>query len=61
MILSLQTESNGCFSREVGTAPFNLTHSSYKRSLQAKASLMEEGTGGTEIKHTYTPPGSPQQ
>ncbi|CAM5128263.1 unnamed protein product, partial [Natator depressus] len=39
------TESNGCFSREVGTAPFNLTHSGYKRSLQAKASLMEEGTG----------------
>ncbi|CAM4686355.1 unnamed protein product [Lepidochelys olivacea] len=55
------TESNGCFSREVGTAPFNLTHSGYKRSLQAKASLMEEGTGGTEIKHTCTPPGSPQQ
>ncbi|CAM4633145.1 unnamed protein product [Lepidochelys kempii] len=56
-----QTESNGCFSREVGTAPFNLTHSGYKRSLQAKASLMEEGTGGTEIKHTCTPPGNPQQ
>ncbi|CAM4703901.1 unnamed protein product [Lepidochelys olivacea] len=55
------TESNGCFSREVETAPFNLTHSGYKRSLQAKASLMEEGTGGTEIKHTCTPPGSPQQ
>ncbi|CAM4633154.1 unnamed protein product [Lepidochelys kempii] len=45
MELSGQTESNGCFSREVETAPFNLTHSGYKRSLQAKASLMEEGTG----------------
>ncbi|XP_039360054.1 alpha-2-macroglobulin-like protein 1 isoform X1 [Mauremys reevesii] len=40
-----QTDSNGCFSREVGTAPFNLTHSGYKLSLQAKASLVEEGTG----------------
>ncbi|XP_074796491.1 alpha-2-macroglobulin-like protein 1 [Natator depressus] len=45
MKLTGQTESNGCFSREVGTAPFNLTHYGYKRSLQAKASLMEEGTG----------------
>ncbi|XP_077662124.1 alpha-2-macroglobulin-like protein 1 [Eretmochelys imbricata] len=45
MKLTGRTESNGCFSREVGTAPFNLTHSGYKRSLQAKASLMEEGTG----------------
>ncbi|XP_038241338.1 alpha-2-macroglobulin-like protein 1 [Dermochelys coriacea] len=43
--LSGQTDSNGCFSREVGTAPFNLTHSGYKRRLQAKASLVEEGTG----------------
>ncbi|XP_034611566.1 alpha-2-macroglobulin-like protein 1 isoform X5 [Trachemys scripta elegans] len=43
--LTGQTESNGCFSTEVGMAPFNLTHSGYKRSLQAKASLVEEGTG----------------
>nr|XP_042702283.1 LOW QUALITY PROTEIN: alpha-2-macroglobulin-like protein 1 [Chrysemys picta bellii] len=43
--LTGQTESNGCFSTEVGMAPFNLTQSGYKRSLQAKASLVEEGTG----------------
>nr|XP_042701768.1 alpha-2-macroglobulin-like protein 1 [Chrysemys picta bellii] len=43
--LTGQTESNGCFSTEVGTAPFNLTHSGYKMSLQANASLVEEGTG----------------
>ncbi|XP_034611565.1 alpha-2-macroglobulin-like protein 1 isoform X4 [Trachemys scripta elegans] len=42
--LTGQTESNGCFSREVVMAPFNLTHSGYRMSLQAKASLMEEGT-----------------
>uniref|UniRef100_A0A8C8S4T2 Alpha-2-macroglobulin bait region domain-containing protein n=1 Tax=Pelusios castaneus TaxID=367368 RepID=A0A8C8S4T2_9SAUR len=40
-----QTERNGCFSREVGTAPFHLTHSGYMMSLQATASLVEEGTG----------------
>ncbi|XP_039360069.1 alpha-2-macroglobulin-like protein 1 isoform X14 [Mauremys reevesii] len=43
--LTGQTDSNGCFSREVVVAPVNLTHSGYKLSLQAKASLMEEGTG----------------
>ncbi|XP_050790972.1 alpha-2-macroglobulin-like protein 1 [Gopherus flavomarginatus] len=43
--LTGQTDSNGCFSREVGTAPFNLTRSGYRMSLQAKASLVEEGTG----------------
>ncbi|XP_053870695.1 alpha-2-macroglobulin-like protein 1 [Malaclemys terrapin pileata] len=43
--LTGQTDRNGCFSREVGTAPFNLTHSGYEMSLQAKASLVEEGTG----------------
>ncbi|XP_074915917.1 alpha-2-macroglobulin-like protein 1 [Chelonoidis abingdonii] len=43
--LTGQTDSNGCFSREVGTAPFNLTQSGYRMSLQAKASLVEEGTG----------------
>ncbi|XP_067398974.1 alpha-2-macroglobulin-like protein 1, partial [Emydura macquarii macquarii] len=43
--LTGQTERNGCFSREVGTAPFNLTRSGYGMSLQAKASLVEEGTG----------------
>ncbi|XP_074834771.1 alpha-2-macroglobulin-like protein 1 [Carettochelys insculpta] len=40
-----QTESNGCFSREVETAPFQLTSSGYQMRLQAKASLVEEGTG----------------
>ncbi|XP_039360112.1 alpha-2-macroglobulin-like protein 1 [Mauremys reevesii] len=43
--LTGQTDSNGCFSREVGTAPFNLTRSDYKLSLQAQASLVEDGTG----------------
>ncbi|XP_039359979.1 alpha-2-macroglobulin-like protein 1 [Mauremys reevesii] len=43
--LTGQTDSNGCFSREVGTAPFNLTYSGYEMSLQAKASLVEDGTG----------------
>ncbi|XP_065278903.1 alpha-2-macroglobulin-like protein 1 [Emys orbicularis] len=43
--LTGQTDRNGCFSREVGTAPFNLTHFGYEMSLQAKASLVEEGTG----------------
>ncbi|XP_053870604.1 alpha-2-macroglobulin-like protein 1 [Malaclemys terrapin pileata] len=43
--LTGQTERNGCFSREVVIAPVNLTNSHYKLSLQAKASLMEEGTG----------------
>ncbi|XP_065278862.1 alpha-2-macroglobulin-like protein 1 [Emys orbicularis] len=43
--LTGQTDSNGCFSREVVIAPVNLTHPHYKLSLQAKASLMEEGTG----------------
>nr|XP_023969001.1 alpha-2-macroglobulin-like protein 1 [Chrysemys picta bellii] len=43
--LTGQTDSNGCFSREVVITPINLTHSHYKLSLQAKASLMEEGTG----------------
>ncbi|XP_067412400.1 alpha-2-macroglobulin-like protein 1 [Emydura macquarii macquarii] len=41
--LTGQTERNGCFSREVGTAPFNLYHSGYMMCLQA--SLVEEGTG----------------
>ncbi|XP_050790850.1 alpha-2-macroglobulin-like protein 1 [Gopherus flavomarginatus] len=45
LVLTGQTDSNGCFSREVGTAPFNLTRSGYRMSLQAKASLVEEGTG----------------
>ncbi|XP_039360076.1 alpha-2-macroglobulin-like protein 1 isoform X2 [Mauremys reevesii] len=43
--LTGQTDSNGCFSREVGMAPFNLTRSGYEMSLQAHASLVEEGTG----------------
>ncbi|XP_067397053.1 alpha-2-macroglobulin-like protein 1 [Emydura macquarii macquarii] len=43
--LTGQTERNGCFSKEVGTAPFNLTRSGYMMSLQAEASLVEEGTG----------------
>ncbi|XP_067398973.1 alpha-2-macroglobulin-like protein 1 [Emydura macquarii macquarii] len=38
-----QTERNGCFSRDVGTAPFNLTRSGFMICLQA--SLVEEGTG----------------
>ncbi|XP_067397051.1 alpha-2-macroglobulin-like protein 1, partial [Emydura macquarii macquarii] len=41
--LTGQTERNGCFSREVGTAPFDLAHSGYMICLQA--SLVEEGTG----------------
>uniref|UniRef100_A0A8C8SGL1 Alpha-2-macroglobulin bait region domain-containing protein n=1 Tax=Pelusios castaneus TaxID=367368 RepID=A0A8C8SGL1_9SAUR len=40
-----RTKRNGCFSRKVKMAPFNLTHSGYMMSLQATASLVEEGTG----------------
>ncbi|XP_044855790.1 alpha-2-macroglobulin-like protein 1 isoform X2 [Mauremys mutica] len=43
--LTGQTDSNGCFSREVVVAPVNLTHYGYKLSLQAQASLVEDGTG----------------
>ncbi|XP_067398967.1 alpha-2-macroglobulin-like protein 1 [Emydura macquarii macquarii] len=41
--LTGQTERNGCFSREVGTAPFDLARSGFMICLQA--SLVEEGTG----------------
>ncbi|XP_074834813.1 alpha-2-macroglobulin-like protein 1 [Carettochelys insculpta] len=40
--LSGQTESNGCFSREVGIDPFPVSHS---MTLEAMASLVEERTG----------------
>ncbi|XP_026517885.2 alpha-2-macroglobulin-like protein 1, partial [Terrapene carolina triunguis] len=40
-----KTKRNGCFSRKVGTDPLKLSHSGYRMSLQAKASLVEEGTG----------------
>ncbi|XP_065433705.1 alpha-2-macroglobulin-like protein 1 [Chrysemys picta bellii] len=43
--LTGQTKRNGCFSREVGTDPLKLSHSGYRMSLQAKVSLVEEGTG----------------
>nr|XP_042701770.1 alpha-2-macroglobulin-like protein 1 [Chrysemys picta bellii] len=43
--LTGQTKRNGCFSREVGTDPLKLSHSGYRMSLQAKASLVEEETG----------------
>ncbi|KAM9112666.1 alpha-2-macroglobulin-like protein 1 [Pangshura tecta] len=43
--LTGQTDSNGCFSTEVEMAPFNLTHSGSGMRFQAKASLVEEGTG----------------
>nr|XP_025040751.1 alpha-2-macroglobulin-like protein 1 [Pelodiscus sinensis] len=39
------TESDGCLSWEVGTAPFHLTRSDYQMNLEAMASLVEEGTG----------------
>ncbi|XP_044855879.1 alpha-2-macroglobulin-like protein 1 [Mauremys mutica] len=39
------TDSNGCFSTEVGMARLELTHSGYEMSLQAQASLVEDGTG----------------
>ncbi|KAG6920574.1 alpha-2-macroglobulin like 1, partial [Chelydra serpentina] len=40
-----KTESNGCFSRQVEMAHVVLADSSYGMSLQAKVSLVEEGTG----------------
>ncbi|XP_034611582.1 alpha-2-macroglobulin-like protein 1 isoform X2 [Trachemys scripta elegans] len=43
--LTGQTDSNGCFSREVEMARLVRTDSGYGMILQAKASLMEEGTG----------------
>uniref|UniRef100_K7F708 Alpha-2-macroglobulin bait region domain-containing protein n=1 Tax=Pelodiscus sinensis TaxID=13735 RepID=K7F708_PELSI len=43
--LTGQTESDGCLSWEVGTAPFHLTRSDYQMNLEAMASLVEEGTG----------------
>ncbi|XP_014459063.1 alpha-2-macroglobulin-like protein 1 [Alligator mississippiensis] len=46
-----QTEKNGCFSLKLGTAPFSLTYSGYQMSLEAKASLQEDGTG---VEHNAT-------
>ncbi|XP_065278919.1 alpha-2-macroglobulin-like protein 1 [Emys orbicularis] len=43
--LTGQTKSNGCFSRKVEMARVVPTDSGYGMSLQAKASLVEEGTG----------------
>lgn len=43
----LQTGRNGCFSVEVPTSSFNLTH--FLDELQVSASLLEEGTG--ELGH----------
>ncbi|XP_075774781.1 alpha-2-macroglobulin-like protein 1 [Pelodiscus sinensis] len=43
--LAGQTESDGCLSWEVGTAPFHLTRSGYRMNLEAMASLEEEWTG----------------
>ncbi|KAM9112839.1 alpha-2-macroglobulin-like protein 1 [Pangshura tecta] len=40
-----KTDSNGCFSREVGMAHLVPTDSGYGMILQAKASLVEDGTG----------------
>ncbi|XP_074835254.1 alpha-2-macroglobulin-like protein 1 isoform X2 [Carettochelys insculpta] len=40
--LSGQTESNGCFSREIGIDPFPVSHS---MTLEAMASVVEERTG----------------
>ncbi|XP_065278920.1 alpha-2-macroglobulin-like protein 1 [Emys orbicularis] len=51
MVLTGQTKSNGCFSREVEMARLVPTDSGYGMSLQAKASLVEEGTG-VEINAT---------
>ncbi|XP_039359982.1 alpha-2-macroglobulin-like protein 1 [Mauremys reevesii] len=45
MELTGQTDSNGCFSREVEMARLVPTDSGYGMILQAKASLVEEGTG----------------
>ncbi|XP_044855601.1 alpha-2-macroglobulin-like protein 1 isoform X2 [Mauremys mutica] len=43
--LTGQTDSNGCFSREVEMARLVPTDSGYGMILQAKASLVEDGTG----------------
>ncbi|XP_065433527.1 alpha-2-macroglobulin-like protein 1 isoform X1 [Chrysemys picta bellii] len=45
MVLTGQTKRNGCFSREVEMARVVPTDSGYGMSLQAKVSLVEEGTG----------------
>ncbi|NXJ84941.1 A2ML1 protein, partial [Trogon melanurus] len=48
-----QTEKNGCFSTEVLVTAFNQTSFMYRKELQVKASLVEDGTG-LELKNTKT-------
>ncbi|NXA09489.1 A2ML1 protein, partial [Sapayoa aenigma] len=46
-----QTEKNGCFSKEVLLAVFNMTHRKNKKQVRVQASLVEDGTG-LEMKTT---------